>query len=79
MLKTVAIAPEDVEIRKVALEGLGDAYYANCMFEKAAQTCGELADPNNWQSETSSLQKSDGSNLAQRMEPCNPDGGSEEG
>ena len=44
VLQAVADAPENVETRRVALEGLGDAYYANSMFDKAIETFEELAE-----------------------------------
>ena len=43
VVQTVPDAPESAGVRSTALEGLGDAYYANCMFEKAIETFEELA------------------------------------
>jgi tetratricopeptide (TPR) repeat protein/KaiC/GvpD/RAD55 family RecA-like ATPase len=44
VLQAVADAPENVETRRVAWEGLGDAYYANSMFDNAIETFEELAE-----------------------------------
>ena len=35
---------ENAETRNIALEGLGDAYYANCLYRKALETFERLAD-----------------------------------
>jgi predicted ATPase len=37
------LSEEQIEEKKIALEGLGDAYYANCLFEKAIKKFAELA------------------------------------
>ena len=36
--------PKNIETKLSALEGLGDAYYADCMFQNAAKTFDELAE-----------------------------------
>jgi tetratricopeptide (TPR) repeat protein len=41
VLQTISNFPENE--RRIALEGLGDAYYANCMFEQAIRSFEELA------------------------------------
>jgi tetratricopeptide (TPR) repeat protein/KaiC/GvpD/RAD55 family RecA-like ATPase len=43
VLRAGADTPENAEAKSIALEGLGDAYCANGMFEKAAETFEELA------------------------------------
>ena len=43
VLKTIDNLEEYSAEKKVALEGLGDAYYANCMFEEAIKTFEKLA------------------------------------
>lgn len=43
VLESTANLDELVVERKAALEGLGDAYYANCMFEEAIRTFESLA------------------------------------
>jgi KaiC/GvpD/RAD55 family RecA-like ATPase/tetratricopeptide (TPR) repeat protein len=43
VLQTIDAVPEKAEAKRIALEGLGDAYCANGMFEKAAETFEELA------------------------------------
>ena len=44
VLKTVPNILENACVRSIALEGLGDAYYANCLFAKALETFESLAD-----------------------------------
>ena len=44
VLQAIADAPEYLETRRTALEGLGDAYYANSMFDKAVETFERLAE-----------------------------------
>jgi tetratricopeptide (TPR) repeat protein len=43
VLQSLSAVPEYSDEREVALEGLGDAYYANCMFEEATKTFEDLA------------------------------------
>jgi tetratricopeptide (TPR) repeat protein/KaiC/GvpD/RAD55 family RecA-like ATPase len=43
VLQAIADAPENAEVRLIALEGLGDAYYANSMFDDAIKTFEILA------------------------------------
>jgi tetratricopeptide (TPR) repeat protein/KaiC/GvpD/RAD55 family RecA-like ATPase len=42
VLNTIGDTLEDSESNKIALEGLGDAYWANCMFDKAAESFEKL-------------------------------------
>ena len=44
VLQAIADAPEYLETRRTALEGLGDAHYANSMFDKAVETFERLAE-----------------------------------
>lgn len=43
VLNTVSASPEKTDLEMTALEGLGDAYFANNMFEKAIETYEKLA------------------------------------
>ena len=44
VLQAVADAPQNADAKLIALEGLGDAYYANSLFEKAIGMFEELAE-----------------------------------
>ena len=43
VIQAVSALPEKTDVRRIALEGLGDACFANGMFEKAIETYEELA------------------------------------
>jgi KaiC/GvpD/RAD55 family RecA-like ATPase/tetratricopeptide (TPR) repeat protein len=57
VIQTVSSTPENEATRKMATEGLGDAYFASCMFDEAIKTFEDLANSETGKARLRALRK----------------------